>query len=132
MVIPPSLHPSGNRYAWAAGHSVDDLPPPALPSEILASLEPSRTLVPSTTGEPPSVDASASTRAFLAGQHAEGSGWNDRLFRAGCDLAGRGMSREEAEPLLLAGARPWDESNAEIARRTIESAFSEPREPAKY
>jgi hypothetical protein len=42
------------------------------------------------------------------------------------------MSLEEAEPLLLEGAHPWDAENMEIARRTIESAFSEPREPALY
>ena len=61
-----------------------------------------------------------------------GPKWNERLFRAACDLAGRGMSQKEAEPLLLAGARPWDESNAEAARRTIESAFSRPRKPARH
>ena len=76
-------------------------------------------------------NASHSTRAFLAGTYADGPDWNGRLFRAACDLAGRGMPQEDAEPLLLAGAQPWDETNAETARRTIESAFGEPREPSR-
>jgi hypothetical protein len=42
------------------------------------------------------------------------------------------MPQEEAEPLLLSGARPWDETNAATARQTVASAFSQPREPARY
>ncbi|NQU26417.1 MAG: bifunctional DNA primase/polymerase [Candidatus Nealsonbacteria bacterium] len=134
VIIPPSLHPSGNRYAWADGRSPDDLPLPELAGAIVAALQPPRPLPPPTpsVGNVDIEDASPSTRAFLTGAYADGPAWNDRLFRAACDLAGRGMTREAAEPLLLAGARPWDEANVEIARRSIESAFSEPREPAKY
>ncbi len=134
VVIPPSLHRSGNRYAWADGASPDDLPLPELPAEIVAALQPSRPSLPviQPATDVNVEDASPSTREFLAGKYADGPGWNERLFRAACDLAGRGMSQQEAEPLLLAGARPWDDANIEIARRTIESAFSEPREPAHY
>ena len=39
---------------------------------------------------------------------------------------------DEAEPLLVAGARPWNRSELELARRTIRSAFSKPREPSRY
>jgi hypothetical protein len=133
VVIPPSLHPSGNRYVWADGRSPDDLPIPALPDDIVRALQPSRLPLPAEPiGDVNVENASPSTRRFLAGEYADGPNWNYRLFRAACDLAGRGMPREEAEPLLLAGARPWDAENMDIARRTIESAFSEPREPARY
>ena len=134
VIIPPSLHKSGHRYTWAEGRCPDDLPLPQLPAEIVAALQPTRPAPPPTriTGDVNIENASPTTRAFLAGTYADGPDWNGRLFRAACDLAGRGMPQEKAEPLLLAGARPWDETNAEIARRTIESAFSEPREPSRY
>ena len=134
VIIPPSLHPSGNRYAWADGRSMDDLPLTELPAEIVAALQPTRSepLPIQATGDLKIEDASPTTKAFLTGTYAEGPDWNGRLFRAACDLAGRGMHQKKAGPLLLAGARPWDETNAEIARRTIESAFSEPREPSEY
>lgn len=134
VVIPPSLHKSGRRYAWVEERSPDDLPLPQLPAEILTALQPprpassQRVIVEGEAVE----EASPSTQEFLNGKYADGPDWNGRLFRAACDLAARGMSREEAEPLLLAGAKPWDESNESIALRTIESAFSQPRESSKY
>jgi hypothetical protein len=134
VVIPPSLHPSGQRYVWAEGRSPDDLALPELPAEIVAALRAPRSSPP-IVQPGASVDlenASPSTREFLAGKYADGPNWNGRLFRAACDLAGRGVSQAEAEPALLAGANPWDETNAETARRTIQSAFSQPREPARY
>ena len=113
---------------------MDDIPLPELPPEIVTALRPIQPSLPNTsaTVDESIENASPSTKAFLAGEYADGPEWNDRLFRAACDLAGRGMSRDEAEPLLLDGAKPWDEANADIARRTIESAFSTPRESAEY
>ncbi len=136
VVLPPSLHKSGNLYAWARGQSLDDLPLPELPAEITAALRPlprpSQALRPRAEGLElaGTLDASPSTRDFHTGRYADGPGWNPRLFRAACDLHGRGLALEEAEPLLLAGAQPWNASETEAARRTIVSAFSEPREPA--
>jgi hypothetical protein len=135
-VLPPSLHKSGNFYAWAPGRSLDDLPLPELPAEIIAALQP----VPRPSCPRPqpvsalasNVDASPSTLDYLAGKYAEGPGWNPRLYNAACDLHGRGIPQEEAEPLLLAGAQPWDDVQTENARRTIASAFSEPREPGRF
>src|SRR6516165_8277235 len=40
VVIPPSFHKSGHRYAWAEGRSPADLPLPEVPSPILAALQP--------------------------------------------------------------------------------------------
>lgn len=134
IVLPPSLHKSGHCYAWADGRTPDSIPLPELPAEIVAALTP----VPRSTPAGPlqtvveGVEFSPSTQKFLAGEFADGPGWNHRLFRAGCDLAGRGLPLEEAEPLLLAGARPYNQTEEENARRTVQSAYSQAREPARY
>jgi hypothetical protein len=133
IVVPPSRHPSGHCYSWAEGQSLDDLSLPEVPAKILDALT-----VVNRPAAPPSIiapvdglDASPSTLRFLSGEYANGPGWNDRLFRAACDLAGREIPRDVAEPLLLAGARPWNPTETENARRTIESAYSQSREPAR-
>lgn len=130
VVIPPSLHKSGHRYEWAPGRSPADLALPEVPQAILAALQ---TKGRSSNQEPVAaadgLRASPSTRRFLAGKYADGPKWNDRLYRAACDLAARGVAPEQAEPLLLAGARPWNESERETALRTIRSAYSQTREP---
>jgi len=71
------------------------------------------------------------TRRFLAGLYATEPGWNDRLFRAAADMQGCGFAPAEALPLLLQGARPRAQEDAEIARRTIASAYSQARLPAR-
>jgi hypothetical protein len=78
------------------------------------------------------IDASPSTLRFLAGADANGPGWNDRLFRASCDLAGRNVPQELAETLLLKGAQPWNPAEEEKARATILSAFSQARAPGVH
>lgn len=73
-----------------------------------------------------------STREFLAGAHWNAYGtWNARIFGAACDLAGCGVPHEKAEELLLAGAKPVTPDDEEIARRTIESAYSQERKSAR-
>jgi hypothetical protein len=132
-----SIHKSGNRYAWAPGRSPEDMALPPVPSLILKALKPMRPIrthsgnatvrIRSVVG----IDASPRTLQFLSGKWAEGPGWNSKLFNAACDLCGRSMPLEKAEPLLLAGARPWSVGDAELARKTILSAYSRPREPAR-
>ena len=39
VVLPPSLHKSGRRYAWAKGRSFDEMPLPELPDVVLEGLE---------------------------------------------------------------------------------------------
>lgn len=130
VVIPPSLHSSGDRYAWAPGRSPADVPLPGAPSPILAALQKKAEVGPQAPiPVADAVSASPSTRLFLAGCYAEGPGWNEKLFQAACDLAGRNTPQEAAEPLLLAGARPWNEAERENALRTIRSAYSQPRVP---
>jgi hypothetical protein len=137
VIIPPSLHKSGNRYAWAPGRSPDDLSLSSLPPAVRNALTPT-TKARRPTGTPArrvrpveGVDASNRTLAFLSGKYADGPRWNDRLFNAACDLCGRDMPLEEAEPLLLAGAQPWTRGDEELARNTIRSAYSRAREPAR-
>jgi len=137
VIIPPSLHKSGNRYAWAKGRSPEEMDLPQLPSQVLEALKPLRPVRTPSAGVAvrinpvAGIDASPRTLDFLSGKWAEGPNWNNRLFHAGCDLCGRDIPVEEAEPLLLAGAQPWNVGEEELARRTIASAYSQPREPAR-
>ena len=148
-VLPPSMHKSGNRYAWAPGRSLADLPLPEVPAPVLAALEGrarsrsrSHPVAPARSGAAaPRLEGGASgdarpgivraTRDFLRGKYAEADAWNDRLFRAACDLNGNGVPLEVALPRLLAGARPWTDEDREAAERTIRSAYSTAREPAR-
>jgi transcriptional regulator with XRE-family HTH domain len=134
LVIPPSVHASGQRYLWQEGQSLDDLELPPLPPEIMDCLKPVAHLPPATSYPAASEDfnSSASTQKFLAGQYADGPRWNDRLFLAACDLVGRGVLFDDAMPLLIAGAQPWNRGDEGLACRTINSAFSQPRIPGRY
>jgi hypothetical protein len=136
IILPPSRHQSGHRYAWAPSQSPDALALPEVPPAVLQALAPR----PKPGAPMPPVDPSAAgglsgspqTRRFLQGHYANGPQWNDRLFRAACDLSARGVSLEDALGPLLHGAGPWNDQEAAAARRTIESAFSQPREPSRY
>ncbi len=133
VIAPPSLHKSGNRYAWDEGKTLDDLAIPELPAPVLDALRAKSGSVAATAPAlpiPQSIpDVAPSTREFLEGLYAQGPCWNERLFRAACDLAGRQIPRQQAERLLLVGAQPTNDQNREIALRTIRSAFTEPRQP---
>ncbi len=150
LVLPPSLHKSGRRYAWVARRSLDDVALPQLPDVLLEALEtaltplvsakepdvPSAVAVGSKTGGQ-TVDFSGyrvapSTARFLSGRHAESNHWNQRLFCAGCDLNARGVPITKAEKLLLLGAKPKTAGDEQAARDTIASAYSQPRLPARY
>jgi hypothetical protein len=134
VVIPPSLHRSGHRYEWAPGQSPADLPFPEVPAEVVAALQsrPQRQPTPTVQIDgTANVDACPSTRRFLAGAYASGPRWNERLFRAACDLMGRDVPLEVAEPLLLTGAQPWDAAEETKARATIQSAYGQVRAPGR-
>jgi transcriptional regulator with XRE-family HTH domain len=139
VIIPPSLHKSGNRYAWAPGQSLDELSLPKVPKLVLSALKESliRVSVAAPISMPTSIGrsdiaASQATLQFLSGKFANGPNWNGRLFAAACDLKGRKMPLGQAEPLLLAGAQPSDSSENDTARRTIQSAYSQGREPSRH
>jgi Bifunctional DNA primase/polymerase, N-terminal len=138
VVIPPSLHKSGYRYAWAQGRSPADIALPDAPQAVLDALSPAPVvrregIAPGARrpGAWDDLDASPSTRAFLSGQYQNGPGWNSRLFQAACDLRGRGMPLERAQPLLLKGAAPWTAGEHDAAIATIASAYSCDRDPGR-
>jgi hypothetical protein len=153
VVAPPSRHKSGNRYRWAEGKSLEDLPLPEVPSPILTALrakaksmarpgpsQPAPTPLEPFTPEQRSAKTLAidlidgisdRTRFFLLGLEAKGPGWNSKLFDAACDMNGCGYPEEEARPLLLHGARPWTDRDREAAERTIKSAYAQNRRPAR-
>jgi bifunctional DNA primase/polymerase-like protein len=45
-VAPPSIHPSGRRYAWLDGYGFEDRPPASVPPDLLALLRPTNEVVP--------------------------------------------------------------------------------------
>jgi hypothetical protein len=153
VVAAPSRHKSGNRYRWAEGKSLDDLPLPEVPKPIYEALrdraksmarsEPGQsapTPLDPLTPEQHSANALAinlldgisnRTRFFLLGLEAERPGWNGKLFDAACDMCGCGYPEEEAWPMLMAGARPWTARDRTAAEATIRSAYAQDRRPAR-
>jgi hypothetical protein len=143
IVLPPSLHPSGNRYRWRSGCSPQEIAPPPLPEPILEAL---REKAARRAMYAPPVDTDAAgpvarvpripgiaheTLRFLQSMYAYERGWNGRLFAAACDLAGNGIFQTAATDWLLAGAKPVTPADRENALRTIASAYSERRSPSR-
>ena len=144
IVLPPSVHKSGQRYAWLSGRSLEDVPLATLPDAIVEALKQE-----AQRRRPPAAarrlrvsrgvgfrirllhGISIDTRTFLSGRYADGPLWNQKLFRAACDLAGCGYDSNHATELLLAGARPSSPKEQQEAVATIKSAFSKPRTPAR-
>lgn len=138
IILPPSLHKSGNRYAWVEGKRLGSIALPPLPEQILATLKRDPPSSPEARqGVPVQIPKgrlngiSNATREFLSGKHANGPQWSMKLFAAGCDMNGCGFSRPIAEQMLLKGAQPWNECELASAIAIIESAFSEPRQSAR-
>ena len=146
VVLPPSRHPSGNHYAWYPGLSPWSVPLPEVPPTVLEALQridadgkqPRRRAVVGHVAhaeQPVVVNAlpgiSVKTRQFLSGLFANGPAWNSRLFAAACDLHAHRVPIEKASILLMRGAQPWTDEERDKALATIESAFSEPRLPAR-
>ncbi len=150
VVLPPSLHASGNRYEWnpypdqnAAVQSLIAPLPPVLAEIWQTAAEGSfRGVRPTTQGRqtvalPPTVRTLAQveiyygisrpTSSWLRGEFSEAERWNDRLFQAACDMSGSGVPIEVAQPLLLHGARPWTSGDNAAAIATIQSAYESPR-----
>ena len=145
LVLPPSTHPSGRTYEWCEGKSLDDLPLAEVPREIVEACERPRmkrflkdstyssrhSIAPSAqTLAVKSVRFSRATRQFLSGECQDGPRWNDKMFRAACDMAGCGYTFDEAVVPLLRGANPYGSSDEERAIATIQSAFNENRYPS--
>lgn len=83
VLVPPSIHPTGQRYEWVApGQAIADGP------GWFLSLVNRNNRANNTT-------ESAHFRPLVAGER------NDTLFRLGCAMRRRGASREEIEHRLL-------------------------------
>jgi hypothetical protein len=125
VVLPPSLHRSGQRYRWAPGQSLDDLALPDVPDAVLEALseraakdagqtqQADRPVL--TPAELTSVQKRA--RAYLAKlpPAIEGQGGDQQTFTAACTLVvGFGLSPDDALPLLKEYNRrfqpPWAEA----------------------
>jgi len=140
VVLPPSRHESGQRYFWMPGQSLEDVPLASVPDAILESLRTEdRRRRPSATERDRQNNlrvrlltrVSGATRRLLSGRYPDDPLWNERIFRAACDLAGCGYDLDRATELLLAGAKPWNPEEEQRALATIQSAFSQPRQPAR-
>jgi len=133
LLLPPSLHPSGNRYQWAEGRSPSDVLLTALPAPILEAIAaPARPAsVPSSAQLQAADELSSATQRFLRGDFRDGPQWNSQLFQAACDMHARGHAIAEAMPRLLEGAAPWSDTERATAITTIRSAFAEQREPSR-
>ena len=157
IVLPPSVHHSGNCYEWDEPHQPIAILPEALasvwqgnPRFAAKPLRPSR----HQTALGHSADASSalivatdlgaslltilrlpglavSTQRWLTGCCAHQAGWNENLFCAACDLAGLNVPLDVAAPLLLMGAQPDTPADEDQACRTIRSAYAEPRVPLR-
>lgn len=138
IIAPPSIHPSGNRYRWAPGRSVFEMPLPELPPNVREALRRHAQQQAERRLPSPGDDATTTpiircsrmhheTQRFLEGRYAHASGWNDRLFQAACDLCGCNVPFEQAKVALLKSAKPRTPEDETQAIATIESAYSERR-----
>jgi hypothetical protein len=131
LVLPPSLHRSGNAYRWAPGRSLDDVPLGPPPEAVLQALREravADTRAPARPGLPPGDrDAAArQARAYLAEvpPSVEGQGGDRQLFTAACLLVlDFGLTREQALPLLEEYNRrsrpPW--STEDLRHKLMEA-----------
>ena len=99
---PPSLHPSGNHYAWQAYDASARLP----------SFDAAWLVDESTPVRLPSSEQTGKVRnavAYIRRIHAKaGDGGHNATFRAACKLRDAGLSEDEA----LAVLSDWNETNA--------------------
>lgn len=122
VVAPPSLHRSGNQYAWLTAEG----------SEQLAEFSPTWVEDSSPVTSLPQTTATRKVRRVVAYirriQAVAGSGGHNATFRAACKLRDAGMSAEEALVVLV----HWNETNATPPWSTAElrhkilSAYGQP------
>jgi hypothetical protein len=142
-VIPPSLHPRGVLYTWITTEPIrlpHGVKPPLLSAADLAWLgvKLQRESNPDDT-HPSEVDVSGFpewittlsrlSQDFLVNGAPYGTR-NQRLFICACDMAGNAIDQDEAEAYLFEALRGTD-LPAHEAERTIRSAYSQERTPAR-
>jgi hypothetical protein len=123
IILPPSVHQSGNRYQWAPGQSLDDLALPEVPALILAELQ-ARAVKAASKQYQPEAGVSKiilDTRQKLAREYiaqmpaaVEGNGGDQETFSVACQLVlGFHLTVDQALPLLKEYNQrcrpPWNE-----------------------
>jgi len=93
IIAPPSLHASGQRYAW-----LNDTPPAPVPNFLLKLLTEEKRKA--TAAPAAQTHAQAKSGAATGDVIAEGSR-NHMLFKIGSSLRGKGAEYEEVEGQLL-------------------------------
>lgn len=121
IVLPPSLHPSGDRYEWLAGRSPDECTVKAAPDWLIEMVR------------APTVSAADGKRVTVPDTIPEGGGpfggRDEALFRIGCSLRAKGLSHSAIEAALLVENRdrclpPLDE--ATVIRKAEQASKYEP------
>lgn len=126
VVVPPSIHPeTGLFYEWGLRETAA---PPLVSLKQLDWLKLRVTKRNSHTPMP-FPDLSARNRDFLLHGAREGER-NNRLFSAACDIVGNNYHHQQTINQLAAAAQNSGLEMGEI-RKTIASALSKPRLPAK-
>lgn len=145
VLAPPSLHPSGTTYDWIEREG--NMPPVVNVEQIdWLTTRDGKPITLEIIPEPdhavgekdwhialvsPYSNLSNATRDYIENGHLIGEGdRNNSLFKAACDLCGNHYTQSDAEKLLLPVARGSGLEDKEI-RRTIDSAYSQPRNPSR-
>lgn len=147
VLAPPSIHPDGAAYHWLTREG--NTPPVISIAEInwlrntkgipvsLKLDQPQQHTKPKQRATHnakhyyPYNPLSRKTQEYLRdGHHIPKGERNNRLFSAACDLAGNQKTLDEVKTLLAPVAQASGLHPSEI-ERTIQSAFSRPRGPAK-
>ena len=93
IIAPPSLHASGQRYAWLNDHA-----PAPVPDWLLKLLTEERRKIAAT---PAAQTRPQARREAAAGDLIVEGNRNDMLFKIACSVRGKGAEYEEVESQLL-------------------------------
>lgn len=135
IIVPPSVHRSGDTYRWAEGCAPWERELAEAPAWLTNELINARAarkqlgtgLAPGGTVGPRQV--SKTTSQFVSHGASEGER-NARLFAAACDYRGCNISKEQAMADLGGAAQRCGLEEREISN-TIDSAYSKPRDPSR-
>ena len=128
IVVPPSVHPNGRRYAWEIGYGPHEIAPRPIPAGLLALLAPK-----TTPGQQRcfidrrSVRLKPCAGAILTTSTAAGAR-NVTAWRLALHLRSDGWSASGANDLMAAWAARSGVAEKELTA-TIDSAYRENRGP---
>ena len=140
VLAPPSIHPGGKQYKWLYKEG-DEPPTIAIQdvnwlrdfngNKISLQAHQSKSMKEMTVHKRPFSPLSKRTLHYIQNGHTipEGSR-NNELFSASCDMVGNNYSYQDTFAILSAPAVGSGLLPSEIDK-TVKSAFSQPRTPAK-